>query len=109
LLDDCAASNTFGRITLSAWLVAGASCIATAAPAQPFAHADDLASRFANEVDRRLVLPPEEVAYYSERLQRALAVAGVRVDRTQFALLIDRSAPREERLAGCMRRSNARA
>lgn len=79
-------------MALSAWLVAAACTAATASCAQPFTHPDEFVPRFSNEVDRRLTPPPAEIAYYGERVQRALAAAGVRIDRTQFVLLIDRSA-----------------
>jgi hypothetical protein len=49
-------------------------------------------SVFERDVDRRLELPPPDQAHYAVVLARALAAASVRIERTQFVLLIDRDA-----------------
>lgn len=52
----------------------------------------DLAAVFDATVTRRLELPEPEQAVYRLRLWRAIAAAGVVIDRPQFAVLVDRSA-----------------
>ncbi|MFO1220560.1 MAG: L,D-transpeptidase [Burkholderiaceae bacterium] len=60
------------------------------AQAQPLQQPADLAARFEQEVDRRLALPAQEQAFYAARLREALAATPLQ--RTQFVLLVDRSA-----------------
>jgi len=66
--------------------------LAAGARAQPIRQPSDLAIRFEREVDRRLQLPPDEQVFYAERLRQALAAAEAPLQRTQFVLLVDRSA-----------------
>ena len=60
--------------------------------AQPISEPSQLAAVYEREVDRRLVLPAPDRAFYAARLTQALQAADVLVDRAQFVLLVDRSA-----------------
>jgi hypothetical protein len=71
-----------------AWLLPLCGAVQAQAPQHPA----DLASRFEREVAPRLVIPAEEQAAYGPRLRDALVAAGVRVERLQYVLLVDRSA-----------------
>ena len=73
-------------------LLALLGALTSGAAPQPLAQPSDLAIHYEREVDRRLELPLPERAYYAERLRQALAAAGVRLERTQFVVLVDRSA-----------------
>ncbi len=50
------------------------------------------AAAFEREVAARLLLPPEAVAAYAQRLQTALDAANTPIAAPQFVLLVDRSA-----------------
>lgn len=73
-------------------LLALLGALAPGASPQPAAQPSDLAIHYEREVDRRLELPAPERAFYAERLLQALAAAGVRLERTQFVVLVDRNA-----------------
>jgi hypothetical protein len=76
-------------------LIAGSS-FAVAAGAQPapaaLAHPAALTPIFERSVVRRIDVPDEARADYAQRLARVLAGAGVTVARTQFVVVVDRSA-----------------
>ena len=63
-----------------------------AALAQPMGQPADLAPVFERSVERRLIVPEPEQAHYAQLLARALDAAGVRIEQTQLAVLVDRSA-----------------
>lgn len=65
-----------------------AACTACTASADPDPAAE-FARRYAQEVDRRLSLPPEEARDYAATLFDAIATAGYR--EPQFAVMVDRS------------------
>jgi hypothetical protein len=80
-----------------AWLAAAAACsMVPATLAQPAAgpapSVDELAARYVREVDRRLAVPDAEQGDYARLLMQSLADAGVRTDRPQWVVLVDRSA-----------------
>jgi len=72
----------------AAWPATIDASAAAAPPLQPA----DLAKVYAHEVDRHLTLPEPEQAMYAELLACALQAAGLRIERPQFVLLVDRSA-----------------
>ena len=73
-------------------LVAALLCASVATPAQPIGEPEQLAQAYAREVDRRLSPPESEPAFYATLLDRALQGAGVRLERAQLVVQVDRSA-----------------
>ena len=59
---------------------------------QPVVQPADLAGVYARDVDRRLTLPEPEQAMYAHLLAGSLQAAGVRLERAQWVVLVDRSA-----------------
>jgi hypothetical protein len=64
----------------------------SAAAEDPFEHPSELQPVIEHLVPRRLAPPAEEREAYAARLRQTLAQAGAILERTQFVLLIDRSA-----------------
>ncbi len=77
-----------GPLSLLLGLLVGA----VAALAQPLTQPADLAVPFQRSVNKRLAVPVPEQDRYAALLARALDEAGVRIERTQFVVLVDRSA-----------------
>jgi len=77
---------------LNRLLVAALICAHAAASAQPITEPAQLVQAYAREVDRRLSPPESEPAFYATLLDRALRDAGVRLDRAQLVVQVDRSA-----------------
>ncbi len=77
--------NSVRRASL---LSAMAICCALAGAARA---QDPDAGAFGREVDRRLVVPPQEQIAYAKRLEVALSHAGVVDARPQYFVLVDRS------------------
>lgn len=84
----CAALACGLALAASAAWPAAIDTPAAQAALQPAA----LTAVYAREVDRRLTLPEPEQAMYANLLARALQAAGLRLERSQFVLLVDRSA-----------------
>ena len=63
----------------------------TVAAAPTWQSGRDLTPVFDTAVTRRLAIPADEVAAYAQRLDAALAGAGVVLARPQYVLLVDRS------------------
>jgi hypothetical protein len=57
----------------------------------PWADGRALAAVYANRVDRRLTLPPEEQAAYAARLEEAFVTAARPLTTAQYVLLVDRN------------------
>ncbi len=91
-----AASRKATHTALASCIALAALAASPAAISRPAAAAwwqpADLTAVYARDVDRRLTLPEPEQAMYANLLARALQAAGVRIDRPQFVVLVDRSA-----------------
>ncbi len=75
-------------MTSAAALLVAATLAAAPQASQP---PDDLAARFACEVDRRIEIPFAEQAAYAQRLRSTLEAAGLTELAPQHFLLVDRS------------------
>ena len=84
------------RMSSSIGALVASSSLAVAAGAQPatgvFTHPAALGPLFERAVVRRIDVPDDARADYARRLARAFANAGVAIARTQFVVMIDRSA-----------------
>lgn len=76
------------KAVLWVWLM---GCACTSLAFVPEAAWLEMLERFEREVDARVKVPQVEQSRYVERLARELGASGVRLDQTQFVVLIDRS------------------
>lgn len=88
---DAGRRRGLARLLLAA-LGAGSSRTPARPIASPGITVDDVAARFAREVDRRLIVPEDEQIRYASVLVRTLADARVHLERPQWVVVIDRSA-----------------
>jgi hypothetical protein len=65
---------------------------APGAAEEPFEHPDELRPVFEHLVEPRLSVPDDERRAYAQQLTQALGAARVPIERTQFVVLVDRSA-----------------
>ncbi|MDO9313555.1 MAG: L,D-transpeptidase [Burkholderiaceae bacterium] len=82
---------SLGWLSLTAAGLAAPAASAQPAP-EPIPTLDEAAARYAREVDHRLVVPEAEQDFYAGALMQSLTDGGVRVDRMQWVVVVDRSA-----------------
>lgn len=83
--------ETFGcRFPIRSWLAA-AALLGVIFSASAFESGPELASSYAQEVDRRIELPVAEQRFYAEALAAELQASGLSAFAPQYVVLVDRS------------------